>query len=402
MIPTAKAAVSAWGLFGGTPTFSEPLHVGRPNVLQVDRFLARLREALDRRWLTNDGPLVRELESRLRSLTGARHCLAVCNGTAGLELVARALDLTGEVIVPAFTFVATVHALQWLGLAPVFCDVDPRTHALDPARVERHITPRTSAILAVHMWGHPCDVESLSRIAARRGLALFFDAAHALGASWKGRRVGTFGQAEVFSFHATKFVHSFEGGAIATNDDRLAERIRLLRNFGFSGAFDQVDALGINAKMSEVHAAMGLTSLDSFEEIVAVNRRNVRLYGEVLRDVPGLTLLPHDRCETCNFQYVVAEVDETRFGLSRDVLVRLLHAENVLARRYFYPGCHRMAPYRDLYPEASQHLPVTEQLCQRVLVLPNGTSIGELEIQKIGEMIRMAALQSTEIRARLK
>src|SRR4051794_25016690 len=189
----------------------------------------------DKRWFSNQGPYVREFEDKLSKLLGVKHCIPVCNGTIAMELAIRALDLKGEVIVPSFTFISAAHALQWQEITPVFCDVDPKTHNLDPKKIEAMITPRTTAIVAVHTWGRPCEVDTLSRVARRNDLRLLFDAAHAFGCSHEGRAIGNFGDAEVFSFHATKFFNTFEGGAVATNDDELAARIRLMKNFGFQG-----------------------------------------------------------------------------------------------------------------------------------------------------------------------
>jgi len=211
-------------LAGNGPAFAAPLHVGRPNVGDRSALHRRIDAALDRVWLTNNGPLVQEFEGRLKELTGVRHCIPVCNATVGLEIAIRALDLSGEVIVPSFTFIATAHALQWQRIKPVFCDIAPNSHHIDPSSVEKLITPRTTAILGVHLWGQACEVEALGAIARRHRLEVLYDAAHALGCSYGGRMIGTFGRAEVFSFHATKFVNTFEGGAIATAHGELRFR----------------------------------------------------------------------------------------------------------------------------------------------------------------------------------
>src|ERR1044071_4795241 len=220
-------------LLGAEPAFPEPLHVGRPNVGDRRAFLDRARDVLDRRWLTNDGPLVREFEQSVAEIVGVKHCVAMCNATVALEIAIRAAELKGEVIVPAYTFVATAHALQWQEITPVFADMDPATHNLDPGCIERLITPRTSGIIGVHIWGRPCDTRAISAIAERHDLKVMYDAAHAFGCSAGGGAVGTFGSCEVFSFHATKFINCFEGGAAVTNDDVLAQKMRLMRNFGF-------------------------------------------------------------------------------------------------------------------------------------------------------------------------
>jgi dTDP-4-amino-4,6-dideoxygalactose transaminase len=389
----------ALAIFGAAPAFAEALHVGRPNVGDKAAILARIEAVLDRNWLTNDGPLVREFEEAVARYHGVRHCVAMCNGTIALEIAIRATGLTGEVIVPAFTFVATAHALQWQEITPVFCDVDPATHNIDVARVEELITPRTTGILAVHLWGRPCDVEGLEKVARGHDLKLLFDAAHAFGASSNGVMIGNFGDAEVLSFHATKVLNSFEGGAVLTNDDTLAERMKLMRNFGFVGV-DDVGYVGTNGKMTEVCAAMGLTSLESFDSFVAANKRNYHAYRRIVERIPGLDLVGYDGEDRRSWHYVVAEVGEES-PLTRDELWKVLVAENVLARRYFFPGVHRMEPYRSYFPHAHLLLPETKRLADRVLTLPTGSAVTPDDIEVIGDIVRRAMSASAEVRRRL-
>lgn len=397
----AKTRLSDLAIFGQPPAFAEALHVGRPNVGNRQVLLRRINDLLDRRWLTNNGPYVRELEQRIADLVGVRHCVLTSSGTLALELTIRASGMTGEVIVPSYTFVATAHALQWLGITPVFCDIDPQTHNIDPVHLERRLTPRTSGIIGVHLWGRPCDTEALTQIAQRHDLALLFDAAHAFGCSHRGRMVGGFGLAEIFSFHATKFFNTFEGGAVTCNDDDLAKKLRLMRNFGFAG-MDTVIALGSNAKMSEIAAAMGLTLLDDLDGLIEQNRHNYRLYREQLRDVPGITLLRYDETAANNYQYIVLEVDESLSGFGAADLVDVLRAENVYARRYFYPGCHRMEPYRSQAARTGDpHLPATERVASRVLCLPTGTAVGAREVSAICDLIRLSVREGPTLRSRL-
>jgi dTDP-4-amino-4,6-dideoxygalactose transaminase len=299
-----------------------------------------------------------------------------------------------------YTFGARAHALAWQGLTPVFCDVDPRTHLIDPASVRARISPRTTGILGVHLWGQPCDAAALDAIAGEHGLALVFDAAHAFGCTDRGRPIGTLGRASVFSFHATKVVNAFEGGAVVTDDDALAEEIRLLRNFGFAG-YDRVVRLGTNAKMSEVSAAMGLAGLESLPEVVDANRRNHEMYQAALTGVPGIRPLAYDARDGNTHQYVVAEVDPAAAGLTRDALIDVLFAENVLARRYFSPGCHRMEPYRSRPGAGDVDLPVTDRLAQRVLVLPTGTALGKDEIHAVAALIALAVREAAGVNDRL-
>jgi dTDP-4-amino-4,6-dideoxygalactose transaminase len=395
-----KLYLTDLAILGGEPAFTEPLHVGRPNIGNRKALIERINDMLDRRWLTNNGPYVQELERRIADYLGVKHCIAMCNATVALEIAARALDFHGEVIIPSFTFIATAHALQWQEITPVFCDVDPTTHNIDAGKVEALITPRTTGIVGVHVWGRPCPVDALEEIARRRGLKLMFDAAHAFGCTYKGRMIGNFGQAEVFSFHATKFFNTFEGGAVVTNDDDLARKIRLMTNFGFAG-YDNVIYVGTNGKMTEVCAAMGLTGLESLDDFIAANRRNYAAYQDGLRDIPGLRLISFDESERNNYQYMIVEVDETVAGISRDDLVRVLQAENVLARRYFYPGCHEMEPYRSYFPHAGLLLPETERLTQRVMSLPTGTAVGPEEIAEVCAILNLAVRESRSLQFRL-
>jgi dTDP-4-amino-4,6-dideoxygalactose transaminase len=317
-----------------------------------------------------------------------------------LALAARAAGLTGEVIVPSFTFIGTAHALLWQGITPVFCDIDPETHNIDPLRVVERLTPRTSGILGVHLWGRPCDVAALQRIAEEHGLRLLFDAAHAFGCRGNGAMIGSFGDAEAFSFHATKCVNTCEGGAVVTQDSELAGKVRMMRNFGFAD-YDFVAGLGVNGKLNEISAAIGLSSLDAMGGFLGANRRNYACYCSQLQGVEGVRLVRYEDGGASNCHYIVLEIDEAGAGLSRDELRNILWRENVLARRYFYPGCHRMKPYCDLFPGTGVGLPETERLCSRVLCLPNGTAVGVDEIARLCGIIRFATEHAEEIRPRL-
>jgi dTDP-4-amino-4,6-dideoxygalactose transaminase len=394
-----KTRVDDLAIFGEPSLFADPVHVGAPNVGDAERVTAMITDALDRRWLTNDGPYVRQFERHVADLVGAEYAVATCNATIALALVAAALGLRGEVIVPSLTFVATAHALAWQGLTPVFCDVDPETWTLDPRRVEDLIGPDTAAILGVHLWGRPCDVVSLTDVADRHRVHLFFDAAHALGCTYGGRPLGSFGDAEIFSFHATKVCNAFEGGVVATNDRELAATVATMRNFGFVDV-DQIATLGINAKLPEASAAMGIVSLESLGNFVHANEAHHRRYRDAFEAVPGLRLRVPDPDERHNYHYVVAEVGAGA-GVDRDQLWSVLWAENVLARRYFYPGCHRMAPYCSTAPEAGDRLPVTEAILDRVLCLPTGTAVDAATVDRICELITFIFANGDEISDRL-
>lgn len=377
---------------GAPPAFKYPLHVGRPNIGDRDAFMKYASEIFDRRWLSNNGPLVQEFEQRVAEYHGVKHCIAMCNGTVALEIAIRALKLEGEVIVPSYTFIATAHALSWQGITPIFADIDPKTHNLDPAAVRRMITPRTTGIIAVHLWGRPAPIDDLLKIADEHHLKLMFDAAHAFGCSYKGKMIGNFGLCEVLSFHATKFFNTFEGGAVVTNDDTLAETMRLMRNFGFSG-FDNVIHIGTNGKMIEMAAAMGLVNMQSIDNVIEINRSNYLSYLEGLAGLPGISLVDFDDSENNNYQYVVMEVG-ANCPVTRDQIIEALHAENILARKYFWPGCHNMKPYHELYPHAGLVLPNTNEVADRVVVLPTGTTMDKSMVNMVANVIRTLISES--------
>jgi dTDP-4-amino-4,6-dideoxygalactose transaminase len=394
-----KQSIADLAIFGGDPEFAQPLHVGRPNIPDPDRLLARMREILDRRWLTNDGPQVRSFEQQVAARSGARHCVAVANGTLGLEIASRALELSGEVIVPALTFVATPHALRWQQIRPVFADVDPGSQQLDPEQIEALLSPQTTGVLPVHLWGMVGDVRRIIELARRHNLRVLFDGSHAFHATCHGEPIGALGDATVFSFHATKFINCFEGGAVTTDSAELAGRMRSLRNFGFSG-YDQVDYLGINAKMSEANAAMGLSCLESLEDFVAINRRNFETYAAELAGESGIHLLLAPTDEQSNYQYVVGLVDAERSAIPRDELLEVLWSENIRARRYFYPGCHRMQPYAT--EQSIPSLPVTEQIVEQIIQFPTGTAMSEDEIRRVCRLVRFVLANGREVHNGLK
>jgi dTDP-4-amino-4,6-dideoxygalactose transaminase len=386
IIKTIESA-SDLAINGATPAFAEPLHVGRPSMGDrelFDQYVDRLYES---RWLTNNGPLVAELEEKIAEYHQVKHCVAMCNGTIALEISIRALGLKGEVIVPSFTFVATAHALSWQGIKPVFADIDPVTHNLDPGSVEKMITPATSGVIGVHLWGRPAPVEELQSLAEANDLKLMFDAAHAFGCSRNGVSIGNFGECEVMSFHATKFFNSFEGGAVLTSNDELAEKMRLMRNFGFAGN-DNVIHPGTNGKMTEICAAMGLSNLDALDSLLQKNRENYEIYHSRLKDIDGVKILENSGDANSNYQYIVINLSED-FPTTRDQLVDALHAENILARKYFWPGCHMMTPYKETQPHASLLLKNTNKVAEKVIVLPTGISMGVEEIDTLCRVIRV-------------
>jgi len=397
---SVKSHVEELAIFGGPPVFPYKLHVGRPNIGERSALLDRINDILDRRWLTNDGPCLQQFEKHICELIGVKHCVAVCNATIGLEILAKAIGLSGEVIVPSFTFAATAHALRWVGITPVFCDIDRATHNIDPRQAEEFISARTSGIIGVHLWGRPCNMDALVDLTQRHGLTLLFDSAHAFGCSYKGRMIGGFGDAEIFSFHATKFINTFEGGAVVTNKDELAAKLRLMRNFGFVG-LDTVACLGTNGKMNEVCAAMGLNSVASMDTFIEINRRHYDRYRRQMAIVPGISLALYDEGEKNNYQYIVLEIEEENAGVSRDILEKILWAENVLARRYFHPGCHSMEPYRTEQPTASAHLPNTQWLVERIICLPTGSAVTSNDVASICALVSFVIENAAAVQERL-
>lgn len=381
-----KRIVADLALFGATPLFDIPLYVGRPNIYDQDALFRRLREASERLWLTNDGPLLLEMESRFSQFLDVKHCIAVANATLGLQLVARALELKGEVLIPSFTFIGTARAMEWTNLRPRFSDVLISRSTLDPDAVRQAMTPAVSAILGVHLWGLPCEIEQLQSIADEFGIPLFFDAAHALGSVYKGKRIGSFGRAEVFSLHATKAINGLEGGLVTTNDDELAKRIRLGRNYGIADE-DVIEGTGINAKMNEFSAAMAISNLEGFDEIVSHNRRLQNAYLKVLNNVQGVELMSAIDSDQHNAHYAILKI-LPECPLLRDQLRQILQAENVYSRRYFWPGCHRCPPYNQWtdIPE----LPVTELLANELMQLPTGMQMSASDATAIGRLLEFA------------
>jgi dTDP-4-amino-4,6-dideoxygalactose transaminase len=366
-------------------------YVGRPNLGKRARFLERVNKILDSRCLSNLGPMLLEFEKRVAEILHVQHAVATCNATAAIEIASRALNLTGEVIVPSYTFVATAHALQWQGITPIFADIDKNTHNIDPSKIEGLITKKTSGIVGVHVWGRACDTEAIGHIATKHNLKLMYDASHGFGCSYNRQMLGSHGNCEIFSFHATKFINSFEGGVVTTNDGNLAYKMRMMTNFGITG-YDRVDYLGINGKMNEVCAAMGLTNLEAMESIIAVNKRNYETYRELLKSIPGISVINYNPDERNNYQYVVIEVNPDLSPVNRDEIVEALHAKKVYARKYFWPGCHRFEPYRTINPNAGLLLPQTENLAAKVIVLPTGQTVSIASIKKICKIIHNAVL----------
>jgi dTDP-4-amino-4,6-dideoxygalactose transaminase len=364
-VPTPGARAPA--IIGGDPLFAAGLPLARPSVPNVERIAADVGRILASGILTN-GPHVRSLEESMERYLEVRHCVAVSSCTTGLMLLLRAADLSGDVVVPSFTFAATAHAVAWNGLRPVFADIDAETLTLSPIAVARAIGMRTSAILATHLYGAPSDIEGLTDLARHNGIRLFFDAAHAFGAKRGGKRVGGFGDAEVFSLSPTKPVVAGEGGIIATNDDKLAERCRIGRDYANPGDYDCL-FVGLNARMSEFHAAFALASMDDVDERIGHRNELAGRYHDALAAIPGLDFPRVAEGDLSTYKDFTILVDGEMFGLSPDGLAEALAAEGIETRRYYSPPVHRMRAYRSI-AHADGALPVTDEAAERVLTLP--------------------------------
>jgi dTDP-4-amino-4,6-dideoxygalactose transaminase len=368
---------------GGKPLFDERLPIVSPEGLPGDDFLRDVKRILQSRQLTN-AAFVRKFESAAAAYLDVPHCVAVSSCTAGLVLTLRALGLEGEVILPSFTFHATAHSVMWNGLKPVFADCDPETFCVHPRAVEARFTPSTAAILGVHLFGSPASVTELEDIAASGKVHLIFDAAHAFGSRVNGRRIGAFGTAEIFSFSPTKLLVAGEGGLIATRDAVLARRLRAARNYGDAGNYDP-ELLGLNARMSEFHAALALGGLDGLDARIE-SRNQIRLhYLRRLEPIPGLRfqqVRPGNRSACKDFSVLV---DETAFGSSREWLFDALQRENIDVRRYFWPPIHRQELFRALWD--GRPLPVTERISDRVLNLPIYSTLRDEDVDRVCDAI---------------
>jgi dTDP-4-amino-4,6-dideoxygalactose transaminase len=373
----------------------------RPRLPDRERFTGLLDAIFAARWFTNDGEVVRALEARLERWLGGRFCAACCNGTVALQIALRSLDLRGEVITTPFTFPATVHAIEWNGLTPVFCDIDPATYNLDPAAAADAITARTSALLPVHVFGNPADVVALAALATPHGARVIYDAAHAFAVRHRGRPIGDWGDLAVFSFHATKLFHTAEGGAVVGGDPARAPAIRLLRNFGIVDE-NEVRGVGLNGKLSELHAALGMALLDDIEAEIAARARLAARYDAALASVEGLHWQRFAADTQRSHAYYTVEIDPAGFGLSRDEVHAALRAEGIVARKYFWPLCSSNAAYRDLPSARPGRLPNAERIATRVLSLPLYGELAAGDVDTIAECLLGLHRAAPRVRAALR
>lgn len=370
-----------------TPTpFPDPIYITRPSLPDLKILVKSLERIWERGIVTNMGPEHGNFEESLKRFLRVPNISLFCNGTLALQLGCQTMRLSGEIITTPFTFPATIHVLYWNRIQPVFCDIDPHTYNLDPDLIESLITPATSAIMPVHVFGYPCDTEEIQRIADQHGLRVIYDAAHAFGVEIDGIPIGCFGDISMFSFHATKVFHSVEGGALAFNDERIKERLNYAKNFGFKDE-ETIVVPGINAKMNEIQAAIGLLLLDSFESERLKRKEHTKRYFNRLKNIPGVEIRPIPSNIKHNYYNMPITIEKKDFGLDRDQLNLKLKEYNIITRKYFYPLCSQFQCYCG-HPSAShQKLSNAEAISKKILVLPLYGGLNKDDIDKICDTI---------------
>ncbi len=368
--------------------FGQPIYVTRPLLPDLDQVKEKLKEVWDSQWLTNNGPQHQLFEKKLLGVLGVPHLSLFNNGTIALIVACQSLRLSGEVITTPFTFPATPHVLSWNNIRPVFCDIDPLTLNIDADKIETMITPQTTGILAVHVFGTPCDVSRIQEVADRYGLRVVYDAAHAFGVDIEGEGIGTYGDISMFSFHATKLFHTTEGGALTYNNENLKQRIDLLKNFGIKNE-EEVVMPGINGKMTEIQAAIGMILLDYIQEEREKREVILKTYHECLDDVEGITFLPHDMDGVeKSFQYCVLRIDEHAFGRSRDFVYNEFKKYNVFTRKYFSPLCSSYTCYKHLPSSHPINLPIANRIVSEVLSMPFYGGLSTDDITRICDILK--------------
>ncbi len=368
--------------------FEKLIPVTRPVFPTVEEVTEKLRDIWDSKWLTNNGPQHTMLERELKNFLKVPHLSLFNNGTIALMVACRSLRLSGAVLTTPFTFAATPHVLSWNNITPIFCDVDEETMNIDAEKIEQMITPQTTAILAVHVFGTPCTMEKIREVADRYGLKIIYDAAHAFGEEIDGQGIGNFGDISMLSFHATKIFHTVEGGALVMKDEHVKQRIDLLKNFGIKNE-EEVVMPGINGKLDEVRAAIGRIMLNYVEDERQKRLRLHEIYNEELAEVEGLRLMPKCAANVkLNYQYYVVRVDEKIFGRSRDFVHDAFKNFNVYTRKYFHPLCSEYTCYRQLNSSSPANLPVANVVGQQVLSLPMYGALTEDDVRKICAILK--------------
>lgn len=362
--------------------------VTQPSIPPLEEFIPYLQQIWDNKWLTNNGPLHQQLEKELADYLGVKYISLFSNGTLALISALQALNITGEVITTPFSFVATTHSLWWNKIKPVFVDVEPEYLNLDPAKIEAAITDKTTAIMPVHVYGNPCKMDEIQRIADKHGLKVIYDAAHAFGVKINGNSVLNYGDLSVLSFHATKVFSTIEGGAIICHTEEMKHHIDNLKNFGFRGE-TVVEEPGINAKLNELQAAYGLLQLKYVDGFIARRKEITRLYREQLRDVDGVSFMNDIDGVTHGYSYFPILINEKVYSMSRDELYEKLKQNNIFARRYFYPLISSFEPYRELLSASKNNLQIATKAAEDVLCLPIYVELESEMVQQIINIIRI-------------
>lgn len=383
-------------ILGGKPEFQEIMPITKPTMPNFEKVEGNFREIFNTGMITNS-KFVKLFEEKASQYIGVEHCVAMNSCTAGMLLSEKVWELKGEVILPSFTFSATGHTLLWNNLKPQFVDIEEETYLIDVEKVKEAINGKTSAILAVHIFGQPADVKALQEIAKDSNLKLLFDAAHALGSKAGEKHVGSFGNAECFSLSPTKLVTAAEGGLVSTNDSKLAEKLRTARNYGDSGDYN-CRFNGLNARMNELEAILGLASLESVDQNVENRNRTAELYKKELGSVKGISFQKIKPNARTSFKDFSIFVDERLFGMNRDFLNQALMQENIITKKYFFPPLHRQAAYSSFFKEFDETLPVTNKVAENVLSLPLFSHIEEKDVKKVIEAIKKIYENAKEVK----
>lgn len=368
--------------------FDDPIYVTRPLLPNIERVYEQLENIWNSKWLTNNGPKHKELESKLKEYLEVDNLVMFSNGTLALELGLKALELEGEVITTPFTFPATLQALDRNRLTPVFCDIERETLNIDAKKIEELITDKTTAILGVHVFGNPCNVEKIQEIADKYNLKVIYDGAHAFGSHINGKSIGSYGDMTMFSFHATKLFNTVEGGGLVFKDKTLYEKLNLLKNFGIASP-EEVVLSGTNAKLNEVQAGIGLEVLNIVNEERSRRKIVKKVYQDGLSSIPGIRVLNNLDDEEASYQYFTIEIDEKEYGMSRDELHIKLEKYNVFTRKYFYPLCSEFEWYKELPSTRIENLPNAHEVIKRVLSMPYYGDLNISDVREICNIIRL-------------
>jgi degT/dnrJ/eryC1/strS family aminotransferase len=360
--------------------------VTSPLLPNLDEFTDSLKEIWESKWITNNGQFHQKLEAALAEYLKVPYISLFTNGTLPLLTALQALRITGEVITTPYSFVATTHALWWNGIKPVFVDIDPSTGNIDPQKIEAAITPRTTAILPVHVYGKPCDTEAIQAIADKYGLKVIYDAAHAFGVEVNGESLLNAGDMSTLSFHATKVFNTIEGGAMVMHDEKTKQRIDYLKNFGFANEIEVVGP-GINSKMDEVRSAYGLLNLKQVDAAIAARQKVAVAYRKALRNVDGISFWDDMPGVRHNYSYFPIFIDAEKYGMTRDELYMKMKDQGVWSRRYFYPLISEFSTYRGLESSRPENLPNAHRMSDTVICLPMHHALEENEIDRILESI---------------